>query len=167
MSDLKLQMYIGNILEMLIIVNTISVSISYSSFEQLLYKIDRNNIDVELASAYFICKILTSEGFKFKYKKVKNYYTGYDFSKNIFTNELSQPMIYTLTNKLVKLIHILSINNIDVLEKITLNKVEYSQLLDFLVKVLKEYTGIETKTYKKIQEIECMLESFERKKDNE
>lgn len=164
--DIHKSSYVSNMLEILTIVETNAYH--YSIMENSLYLLNYKNVDEQLINIYFICKILKYEGFNFKYIQTKKEYQGYSFITNMFVDYVEHSnKFYKLENKLVKLIYILSSNNIDIVEKISLEIKEYKVLLEFLNIIMLTYVGIETKSYKKIQEIEELLYNFERKRDNE
>ncbi|MDO4813835.1 MAG: DNA repair protein RecO [Gemella sp.] len=161
--DITAFMYVGNIIELITIVGSDNDFVNYVQLEEVLDKLNKNCIEAPLLNIFFICKLLNKEGFKFKYKKTDKLYVGYDFSLNLFTNEINKKT-YPLSDKLVKLIHILSIkSDLNILESIALNEIEYAMVLEFLNQIMKEYIGVETVTYKKIQDLESLLYNFERK----
>lgn len=161
-TDVEKFMYFSNIIELITLISDIRVFMEYSEFENIVNKVNQNMIDIHIMNAYFICKLLKNEGFKFKYKKNVSEYSGYNFSLNSFTDDILTNNIYILSDKLIKLVYILTSNDSEILEKIFLNIEEYIQLLSFLNKILIEYVGIETKSYRKICEFEDLLYDIER-----
>ncbi|MBF0713182.1 DNA repair protein RecO [Gemella sp. GH3] len=161
--DVMLSSYIGNILEIISYLNHIPHKY-YKLLVELINLVNDSKIDVKLANIYFIINILKLEGFNFKYKKDVDEYACYSFKLNMFIDFVDSSSSYMIDNKLTKLIYILSNYDVDILEKVFLENDETIQLLNFINLLIREYLGLETKSYKKILELEEMFNSF--KEDN-
>lgn len=161
--DVITSSYIGNLLELISYMNRIPQKY-YNLLLELIKLVNENKVDVKLVNVYFIIKILKLEGFNFKYKKDVTEYVCYSFKMNMFLDFIDSPSSYLLNNKLVKLIYIFSNYNTDILEKVFLENDEVVKLFNFVHLLIKEYLGLETKSYKKILELEEIFNSF--KEDN-
>lgn len=158
--DITTSSYVYNILELVYYYENIEKK-DYELVSDLIKNIDCKNYDEVLSNIYFIIYFLKKEGFIFKYLKTKNDYKGYDFAKNMFVDyKLSHSQFYALEAKYIKLIYILSINDVSILEKIHIDKHYLSKILEFLNLIMKEYLGIETKTFKKIRELDILFNAF-------
>ncbi|MBU0278539.1 MULTISPECIES: DNA repair protein RecO [unclassified Gemella] len=165
--DIKKSSYIKNIIE-IIGYNQLLNPYFYKLLNNLLDLINEDKIDEKLSNIYFIILFLKYEGFVFKYLKTNKNYAGYSFSKNMFIDvEECNNSFFKLDNKLIQLIYILSNNSVNILEKIHLDDSEINIVFRFINIILKEYSGIETKSYNKILELESILNSFEGDKNNE
>lgn len=157
-KDLYLSSYVGNILEL---ISYDKDNNYYLILDKILSLINDNVVDEKVILIYFNIKYLFLQGYTFKYKKIdKQNYLGYSFTKNLFIDYIETKNFFKLDNKLVKLIYILSTNNLDIIEKISLNYCEYKILFRFLNILLNEYVGIFTKSYNKILELEEFSEFF-------
>lgn len=163
-SDMEIGSYINNILELISYSDNINSNI-YKYILNIFYKVNNEEIDVEMANIYNIIKFLSIHGFKFIYKKTELEYLGYSFNKSMFVDYREISNFFELENNIVKLIYLLSVNDIHILEKIFLTKKESQKIFQFLNIILKEYLGIETKSSKKIIEIEEIINYFRRDND--
>ncbi|MGX7111417.1 DNA repair protein RecO [Gemella cuniculi] len=143
--------------------------INYTEESNLnLYKLLKyclNNIEIgvseKLVSVYFLIQLIKEQGFIFKYQKTNYGYVGYSFIKNSFVDKFNiDSSMYNLEDKLIKVIYYLSIKSIDFLEHLDIENSELLKLFAFLNTLFKEYVGIETKSYKKIIELEEILNSL-------
>ena len=67
--------------------------------------------------------------------------------------------LISINDNLVKLTYYISTKNIDFLEDLELSNKDLIKLFSFFNLLFKEYIGIETKSYKKIMDLEEMLSS--------
>ena len=137
-----------------------------SNMLEYTYLINDNSFNIEkgvsekLVTIYFLVKILKEQGFMFKYQKTDYEYVGYSFQKNSFVDKFNTDYsIYGLNDKLVKLTYYLSIKNIDFLETLEIESKDLIRLFSFFNMLFKEFIGVETKSYKKILELEEILGS--------
>ena len=119
-----------------------------------------SNVSEKLVVSYFLAKILKEQGFMFKYQKTDYDYVGYSFQKNSFVDKYNTDYsVYGLNDHLVKLTYYLSIKNIDFLESLEIENKDLIRLFSFFNMLFKEFIGVETKSYKKILELEEILGS--------
>ena len=105
-------------------------------------------------------QILKDHGFIFKYQKTDYEYVGYSFLKNSFVDKFNiDYSVFGINDNLVKLTYYISTKNIDFLEGLELSNKDLIKLFSFFNLLFKEYIGIETKSYKKIMDLEEMLSS--------
>lgn len=154
--------YAVNIAEYILHIQFFDYNI-YQFLKTILTKLN-DETNEKLLTTMFIMKILKQEGFIFKYQKTKIGYVGYSFLKNSFVDktEIDNTVFY-IDNKLVKLIYYLSINSLDFLDSIDISIEDSQHIFSFINILLKEYAGIETKSYYKIIELEEMLGLIKRK----
>ena len=147
--DVLKHSYVSNMLEYTYLINDNSFNI-YKLLKLCLYNIEKG-VSEKLVASYFLVKILKEQGFMFKYQKTDYEYVGYSFQKNSFVDKFN--------DKLVKLTYYLSIKNIDFLETLEIESKDLIRLFSFFNMLFKEFIGVETKSYKKILELEEILGS--------
>ena len=150
--------YVSNILEYTYLINDNSFNIY--KLLKLCLKYIEEDVSEKLVAIYFLTKILKEQGFMFKYQKTDYEYVGYSFQKNSFVDKFNTDYsIYGLTDRLVKLIYCLSAKNIDFLETLDIESKDLIRLFSFFNVLFKEFIGVETKSFKKILELEEILGS--------
>ncbi len=156
--DILKHSYVSNILEYTYLINDNSFNI-YKLLKLCLNNIEKG-VSEKLVTIYFLVKILKEQGFMFKYQKTDYEYIGYSFQKNSFVDKFNTDYsIYGLTDRLVKLIYYLSVKNIDFLETLDIESKDLIRLFSFFNVLFKEFIGVETKSFKKILELEEILGS--------
>jgi len=145
-------------------ITTLEVENTYTNIVYDVLKLCLNNIEEDvsekLVANYFLAKILKEQGFMFKYQKTDYEYVGYSFQKNSFVDKFNTDYsIYGLNDRLVKLTYYLSIKNIDFLETLEIESKDLVRLFSFFNMLFKEFIGVETKSFKKILELEEILGS--------
>ena len=156
--DILKNSYVANMLEYVNLINDDTFNI-YKLLKLCLKNIE-NDVSEKLVLIYFLCQILKSQGFMFKYQKTDQTYVGYSFLKNSFVDKFNiDHSIYGLSDSLVKLTYYMTVKNIDFLESLEIENKDLIRLFSFLNMVFKEFVGIETKSYTKILELEEMLGS--------
>lgn len=164
--DIFKNSYVGNMLEHINYVEEATFNV-YKLLKLCLQMIEEN-ISEKLVSSYFLVWLLKEQGFLFKYQKTQNKYVGYSFFKNSFVDKFNiDESVYGLEDRLVKLIYYMSVKNIDFLENVEVFEQDLIRLFSFLNILFKEYIGVETKSYKKILELEEMLSSNKKEDFNE
>ena len=150
--------YVSNMLEYTYLINDNSFNIY--KLLKLCLKYIEEDVSEKLVAIYFLTKILKEQGFMFKYQKTDYEYVGYSFQKNSFVDKFNTDYsIYGLTDRLVKLIYYLSVKNIDFLETLDIESKDLIRLFSFFNVLFKEFIGVETKSFKKILELEEILGS--------
>ena len=156
--DILKHSYVSNILEYTYLINDNSFNIY--KLLKLCLKYIEEDVSEKLVAIYFLTKILKEQGFMFKYQKTDYEYVGYSFQKNSFVDKFNTDYsIYGLTDRLVKLIYYLSVKNIDFLETLDIESKDLVRLFSFFNMLFKEFIGVETKSFKKILELEEILGS--------
>ena len=156
--DILKHSYVSNILEYTYLINDNSFNIY--KLLKLCLKYIEEDVSEKLVAIYFLTKILKEQGFMFKYQKTDYEYVGYSFQKNSFVDKFNTDYsIYGLTDRLVKLIYYLSVKNIDFLETLDIESKDLIRLFSFFNVLFKEFIGVETKSFKKILELEEILGS--------
>lgn len=156
--DVLKHSYVSNMLEYTYLINDNSFNI-YKLLKLCLNNIEKG-VSEKLVASYFLVKILKEQGFMFKYQKTDYEYIGYSFQKNSFVDKFNTDYsIYGLNDKLVKLTYYLSIKNIVFLETLEIESKDLIRLFSFFNMLFKEFIGVETKSYKKILELEEILGS--------
>ena len=156
--DILKHSYVSNILEYTYLINDNSFNIY--KLLKLCLKYIEEDVSEKLVAIYFLTKILKEQGFMFKYQKTDYEYVGYSFQKNSFVDKFNTDYsIYGLTDRLVKLIYYLSVKNIDFLETLDIESKDLIRLFSFFNGLFKEFIGVETKSFKKILELEEILGS--------
>ena len=156
--DILKHSYVSNILEYTYLINDNSFNIY--KLLKLCLKYIEEDVSEKLVAIYFLTKILKEQGFMFKYQKTDYEYVGYSFQKNSFVDKFNTDYsIYGLTDRLVKLIYYLSVKNIDFLETLDIESKDLIRLFSFFNVLFKEFIGVETKSFKKILELEEILVS--------
>ena len=156
--DILKHSYVSNILEYTYLINDNSFNIY--KLLKLCLKYIEEDVSEKLVAIYFLAKILKEQGFMFKYQKTDYEYVGYSFQKNSFVDKFNTDYsIYGLTDRLVKLIYYLSVKNIDFLETLDIESKDLIRLFSFFNVLFKEFIGVETKSFKKILELEEILGS--------
>lgn len=156
--DILKHSYVSNILEYTYLINDNSFNIY--KLLKLCLKYIEEDVSEKLVAIYFLTKILKEQGFMFKYQKTDYEYVGYSFQKNSFVDKFNtDDSIYGLTDRLVKLIYYLSVKNIDFLETLDIESKDLIRLFSFFNVLFKEFIGVETKSFKKILELEEILGS--------
>ena len=156
--DILKHSYVSNILEYTYLINDNSFNIY--KLLKLCLKYIEEDVSEKLVAIYFLTKILKEQGFMFKYQKTDYEYVGYSFQKNSFVDKFNTDYsIYGLTDRLVKLIYYLSVKNIDFLETLDIESKDLIRLFSFFNMLFKEFIGVETKSFKKILELEEILGS--------
>ena len=156
--DILKNSYVANMLEYVILINDDTFNM-YKLLKVCLKNIE-NDVSEKLVLIYFLCQILKSQGFMFKYQKTDQTYVGYSFLKNSFVDKFNiDHSMYGLSDSLVKLTYYMTVKNIDFLESLEIENKDLIRLFSFLNMVFKEFVGIETKSYTKILELEEMLGS--------
>ena len=156
--DVLKHSYVSNMLEYTYLINDNSFNIY--KLLKLCLKYIEEDVSEKLVAIYFLAKILKEQGFMFKYQKTDYEYVGYSFQKNSFVDKFNTDYsIYGLTDKLVKLTYYLSVKNIDFLETLDIESKDLIRLFSFFNVLFKEFIGVETKSYKKILELEEILGS--------
>ena len=156
--DILKNSYVANMLEYVNLINDDTFNM-YKLLKVCLKNIE-NDVSEKLVLIYFLCQILKSQGFMFKYQKTDQTYVGYSFLKNSFVDKFNNDhSVYGLSDSLVKLTYYMTVKNIDFLESLEIENKDLIQLFSFLNMVFKEFVGIETKSYTKILELEEMLGS--------
>ena len=156
--DVLKHSYVSNILEYTYLINDNSFNIY--KLLKLCLKYIEEDVSEKLVAIYFLTKILKEQGFMFKYQKTDYEYVGYSFQKNSFVDKFNTDYsIYGLTDRLVKLIYYLSVKNIDFLETLDIESKDLIRLFSFFNVLFKEFIGVETKSFKKILELEEILGS--------
>lgn len=151
--------YISNIVEYIAQMEFFEFSV-YKLFKKCLEYM-REDISLKLIMIYFILKILPNEGFTFKYQKNVGEYTGYSFEKSLFiSKEFLDRSTVLLTNKQIKLIYYLGVKNDDFIYQLDIPENDESNILTFLISIMKEYVGITTKSYDKIIELEEIMKNI-------
>ena len=156
--DILKNSYVANMLEYvnLITDNTFNM---YKLLKVCLKNIE-NDVSEKLVLIYFLCQILKGQGFMFKYQKTDQTYVGYSFLKNSFVDKFNiDHSVYGLSDSLVKLTYYMTVKSIDFLESLEIDNKDLIRLFSFLNALVKEFVGIETKSYTKILELEEMLGS--------
>ena len=150
--------YVSNMLEYTYLVNDNSFNI-YKLLKLCLHNIE-SKVSEKIVVSYFLAKLLKEQGFMFKYQKTDYDYVGYSFQKNSFVDKFNTDYsVYGLNNHLVKLTYYLSIKNIDFLESLEIENKDLIRLFSFFNMLFKEFIGVETKSFKKILELEEILGS--------
>ena len=156
--DILKHSYVSNILEYTYLINDNSFNIY--KLLKLCLKYIEEDVSEKLVAIYFLTKILKEQGFMFKYQKTDYEYVGYSFQKNSFVDKFNTDYsIYGLTDRLVKLTYYLSVKNIDFLETLDIESKDLIRLFSFFNVLFKEFIGVETKSFKKILELEEILGS--------
>ncbi len=156
--DVLKHSYVSNMLEYTYLINDNSFNIY--KLLKLCLKYIEEDVSEKLVAIYFLAKILKEQGFMFKYQKTDYEYVGYSFQKNSFVDKFNTDYsIYGLTDRLVKLIYYLSVKNIDFLETLDIESKDLIRLFSFFNVLFKEFIGVETKSFKKILELEEILGS--------
>ena len=156
--DVLKHSYVSSMLEYTYLINDNSFNI-YKLLKLCLNNIEKG-VSEKLVAIYFLAKILKEQGFMFKYQKTDYEYVGYSFQKNSFVDKFNTDYsIYGLTDRLVKLIYYLSVKNIDFLETLDIESKDLIRLFSFFNVLFKEFIGVETKSFKKILELEEILGS--------
>ena len=156
--DILKHSYVSNILEYTYLINDNSFNIY--KLLKLCLKYIEEDVSEKLVAIYFLTKILKEQGFMFKYQKTDYEYVGYSFQKNSFVDKFNTDYsIYGLNDRLVKLTYYLSIKNIDFLETLEIESKDLVRLFSFFNMLFKEFIGVETKSFKKILELEEILGS--------
>ena len=156
--DILKHSYVSNILEYTYLINDNSFNIY--KLLKLCLKYIEEDVSEKLVAIYFLTKILKEQGFMFKYQKTDYEYVGYSFQKNSFVDKFNTDYsIYGLTDRLVQLIYYLSVKNIDFLETLDIESKDLIRLFSFFNVLFKEFIGVETKSFKKILELEEILGS--------
>ncbi len=156
--DVLKHSYVSNMLEYTYLINDNSFNIY--KLLKLCLKYIEEDVSEKLVAIYFLAKILKEQGFMFKYQKTDYEYVGYSFQKNSFVDKFNTDYsIYGLTDKLVKLTYYLSVKNIDFLETLDIESKDLIRLFSFFNMLFKEFIGVETKSFKKILELEEILGS--------
>ena len=156
--DVLKHSYVSNMLEYTYLINDNSFNIY--KLLKLCLKYIEEDVSEKLVAIYFLTKILKEQGFMFKYQKTDYEYVGYSFQKNSFVDKFNTDYsIYGLTDRLVKLIYYLSVKNIDFLETLDIESKDLIRLFSFFNMLFKEFIGVETKSFKKILELEEILGS--------
>ena len=156
--DVLKHSYVLNMLEYTYLINDNSFNI-YKLLKLCLNNIEED-VSEKLVANYFLAKILKEQGFMFKYQKTDYEYVGYSFQKNSFVDKFNTDYsIYGLNDRLVKLTYYLSIKNIDFLETLDIESKDLIRLFSFFNVLFKEFIGVETKSFKKILELEEILGS--------
>ena len=156
--DVLKHSYVSNMLEYTYLINDNSFNIY--KLLKLCLKYIEEDVSEKLVAIYFLTKILKEQGFMFKYQKTDYEYVGYSFQKNSFVDKFNTDYsIYGLTDKLVKLTYYLSVKNIDFLETLDIESKDLIRLFSFFNMLFKEFIGVETKSFKKILELEEILGS--------
>ena len=156
--DVLKHSYVSNMLEYTYLINDNSFNIY--KLLKLCLKYIEEDVSEKLVAIYFLTKILKEQGFMFKYQKTDYEYIGYSFQKNSFVDKFNTDYsIYGLNDKLVKLTYYLSIKNIVFLETLEIESKDLIRLFSFFNMLFKEFIGVETKSYKKILELEEILGS--------
>ena len=156
--DVLKHSYVSNMLEYTYLINDNSFNIY--KLLKLCLKYIEEDVSEKLVAIYFLAKILKEQGFMFKYQKTDYEYVGYSFQKNSFVDKFNTDYsIYGLTDRLVKLIYYLSVKNIDFLETLDIESKDLIRLFSFFNMLFKEFIGVETKSFKKILELEEILGS--------
>jgi len=119
------------------------------------------NLEIENTYQNIVYDVLKNDhGFIFKYQKTDYEYVGYSFLKNSFVDKFNiDYSVFGINDNLVKLTYYISTKNIDFLEGLELSNKDLIKLFSFFNLLFKEYIGIETKSYKKIMDLEEMLSS--------
>lgn len=166
-QDVVVNSYVCNMLEQI----SYSDDITTNYYKIVKYIVDNTNdenIDIISANCYFMVHFLSLQGFRFRYQKTDRQYEGYSFTNNMFVDYVEyDKTFYKLDNRLVKLIYILSQKDAPILEQIFLEEDDNKKLFNFLNVLLREYLGMETKSSRKILELEEMLNSFGRENNND
>ena len=156
--DVLKHSYVSNMLEYTYLINDNSFNI-YKLLKLCLNNIEED-VSEKLVACYFLAKILKEQGFMFKYQKTDYKYVGYSFQKNSFVDKFNiDYSVFGINDNLVKLTYYISTKNIDFLEGLELSNKDLIKLFSFFNLLFKEYIGIETKSYKKIMDLEEMLSS--------
>lgn len=150
--------YVSNILECI----NYGIESSFNLYKILKISLTaiNNGVNEKLVCCHFFMQILKDHGFIFKYQKTDYEYVGYSFLKNSFVDKFNiDYSVFGINDNLVKLTYYLSIKNIDFFEGLELGNKDLIKLFSFFNILFKEYIGIETKSYKKIIDLEEMLSS--------
>lgn len=156
--DVLKNSYVANMLECL----NYGIDSSFNLYKLLKLSLTSINNDVseKIVCCYFFMQILKDHGFIFKYQKTDYEYVGYSFLKNSFVDKFNiDYSVFGINDNLVKLTYYISTKNIDFLEGLELSNKDLIKLFSFFNLLFKEYIGIETKSYKKIMDLEEMLSS--------
>ena len=158
MYDVLKSSYVSNILECI----NYGIESSFNLYKILKISLTaiNNGVNEKLVCCHFFMQILKDHGFIFKYQKTDYEYVGYSFLKNSFVDKFNiDYSVFGINDNLVKLTYYLSIKNIDFFEGLELGNKDLIKLFSFFNILFKEYIGIETKSYKKIIDLEEMLSS--------
>lgn len=156
-NDLEVSGYTSLILEL---VSSDIENNYYNVLSNILLLIDENKIDYQLGSIYFSILYLKHNGFLFKYKKIDREYKGFSFEKNMFVDIEETIGFFSLSDRLVKLLYVLSTGKLEILENIFLEVEDYKILFKFVNTILMEYLGVYVKSYNKIIELEKYTDFF-------
>lgn len=161
--DVMKNSYVANMLE----IATGVVDSNINRYKLLKFCLDAlsTNYNEKIVVSFFLIRLLNDQGFMFKYQKTDKKYVGYSFLRNNFVDQENiDNTVFGLKDYIVKLIYYMSTKNLSFFESLEFDNKDLVKLFSFLNILFREYIGIETKSYKKIIELEEVFE-FERKED--